>query len=856
MIIDAFPFFNELDILEARLEYLNDVVDYFVIVESNITHSGKPKPFHFKENEKRYERFKDKIIYHPYIFDISQTELNFDVKLDTFDSTSAHWTVERAQRDHITQCLDRFDDESCIMISDADEIPHKDAIRFAKENLIPGIDCAAFIQKLFYYNLKTMALADWHGTVFAKVGLAKRNGTQWFRDNREHGGIPKIQWAGWHFSYFGSVNKIIEKIESFSHQELNKEYFKDPERIKQAINQGQDLYERPWDQFTQVDSTYFPSDLLNALRRFHKNTNLESAISDLPSAWTGHKDFAIWLMDYVNPKVTVDLGVDYGYSTFVLGSANLGKVYGIDCFAGDEHAGFRDTFEYVTNIKNNYKFDNITFIQGYFDQIAQSWVEPIDILHIDGLHTYEAVKHDYETWEKFLKDDSVILFHDTVAFESTVVKFFNEINLPKTMFTHSAGLGIVSKNPRIIKDIEEKFSLQKTSKIQVFVHLVDFPEGLSIAKEQIELIITSGLINHCDLHLHCNYNINNYSWLVDRLKDYKNVVYLESNALPQEYEIPTLINLKTFCDQDTNDSYVLYLHQKGVTRPYSQPVSDWRDLMLYFNVEQWENCVDKLSQGYDTVGVNWHKDHKYPHYSGNFWWAKASYIKELPGLTYPRENNFLTQLGLDIGEHKLDSEFWLGLETPNALSLHDSQVDHYNEIYPSHLYKNTSPINEFYQGIPGNFTSEDAKFYREVIDKVTNSSKFLEINPGVGRSTACLMQLIINSKKDIQLDVIVDNQLLDQFKNNLNPVDGRYNCVIDYTVGLTKFYQDQSLDFVFIYSPIHNGLAQEIQAWLPKIKQGGMIAGYNFFTVDNALSVAKNLPNINVRSLCWSSRII
>jgi predicted O-methyltransferase YrrM len=180
--------------------------------------------------------------------------------------------------------------------------------------------------------------------------------------------------------------------------------------------------------------------------------------TEKPSAWTGHREFASWLVNKVQPKVTVDLGVDYGHSTFYLAAPGIGKVYGVDSFEGDNHAGIRDTYDYANSLKEQFDFSNVTFIKGYFDDIAKTWDKQIDILHIDGLHTYDAVKNDYETWKKFLKEDSVIIFHDTVSFPDDVGRFFEELDLHKAMFSHSAGLGVASQNPAIIEAIGREFN--------------------------------------------------------------------------------------------------------------------------------------------------------------------------------------------------------------------------------------------------------------------------------------------------------------------------------------------------------------------------------------------------------------
>lgn len=179
--------------------------------------------------------------------------------------------------------------------------------------------------------------------------------------------------------------------------------------------------------------------------------------------WRDHIKFAQWIVKRKNPEVIVDLGVDYAYSTFSFAIPKIGHIYGIDSFEGDVHAGKRvasESYQFVEEKKKEYGFDNITFIKGYFDDVAKDWDKEIDILHIDGLHTYECVMNDFATWGKFVKDDGVILMHDTKVFHGTfgVYKLFEELDYPKLTFTVSHGLGVVAKNWDIINEIKEEFS--------------------------------------------------------------------------------------------------------------------------------------------------------------------------------------------------------------------------------------------------------------------------------------------------------------------------------------------------------------------------------------------------------------
>jgi hypothetical protein len=173
-------------------------------------------------------------------------------------------------------------------------------------------------------------------------------------------------------------------------------------------------------------------------------------ISQRPTAWRGHGEWAAKLVEKLKPKVTVDLGVDFGFSTFSFAYPNIGKVYGIDWFMGDQHSGYRDTYETVKStydeITKRYGIDNITFIKSDFKEAAKNWSESIDILHIDGEHSYESVSSNFSDFQGFLHDDSVVLFHDTLSFPLTVGKFFNELEGHKMNRTPSHGLGIWTKS--------------------------------------------------------------------------------------------------------------------------------------------------------------------------------------------------------------------------------------------------------------------------------------------------------------------------------------------------------------------------------------------------------------------------
>jgi predicted O-methyltransferase YrrM len=179
-------------------------------------------------------------------------------------------------------------------------------------------------------------------------------------------------------------------------------------------------------------------------------------VEQIPSAWKANRDFALWLVKYKQPSITVDLGVDWGYSSFILAEQDIGTVYAVDIFEGEKVCN-QNTYNSVVALKDMHKYTNVTIIKADFSDLAKKWAMPIDILHIDGEHTYEAVSRDYNNWIEHVEDDGVILFHDTVYCKYAVGVFFDELEIPKYNFTEDCGLGIACRNPKIMEDIISYF---------------------------------------------------------------------------------------------------------------------------------------------------------------------------------------------------------------------------------------------------------------------------------------------------------------------------------------------------------------------------------------------------------------
>ena len=277
MIIDAFTFFNEKELVELRVKYLSEIVDCFLIVEADVTHTGKEKKWNFPEIlEKNLKEFSKKIQYHKMKVDLAEAEATKSPNY-VGKTLGRSWRIETMQRNFLKESYKKFStSEDIIIISDLDEIPSRDKISFIKSCDFKEIAPIAFGQSLFHLNCNYLDLEQWIGSVAITKQLIDKYEPQIFRDYKNR--ISRFQDAGWSFSSFGGAKRIREKLEAFCHEEYNKEKYKDENHLKKCIETGSDLFNRKVKK-RKIDKNFFPKDLLKLMEEnptfyFGSNTTI------------------------------------------------------------------------------------------------------------------------------------------------------------------------------------------------------------------------------------------------------------------------------------------------------------------------------------------------------------------------------------------------------------------------------------------------------------------------------------------------------------------------------------------------------------------------------------------------------
>lgn len=241
-VIDCFTFFNELEVLDLRLNILQDIVDLHILVESNQTFSGKSKPLFYRDNSNLFQRFSNRIV-------------PIEV-MDMPTSPKNRWEREFHQRNSIMRGLRLAgaEPEDIILIGDVDEIPRPKKL---VEILRSPLDTPLILgQNLFRYYLNLLDTSKLMPCtrVIRYEYLSSPQTLRFTQPANNYSNV--LLYGGWHFTYLGGVDRIITKLEAFSHDELDTHEVKNRDYLQKSIEDKKTFFEDSKLEVVPIDHTF------------------------------------------------------------------------------------------------------------------------------------------------------------------------------------------------------------------------------------------------------------------------------------------------------------------------------------------------------------------------------------------------------------------------------------------------------------------------------------------------------------------------------------------------------------------------------------------------------------------------
>ena len=220
-------------------------------------------------------------------------------------------------------------------------------------------------------------------------------------------------------------------------------------------------------------------------------------------------------------------------------------------------------------------------------------------------------------------------------------------------------------------------------KVHIYINVSTIGDHNEVMNYLLESIKYSGLYDRCeDISIVINGDLEKVE--VNEVKD-KYLFYNREKSVTH-YEFPILEMIWEDSITKDDEFYILYLHMKSSTR-YGEEVKDWLKYMTYFNINKWGDMIDLLDDC-DVCGVNLYEgssenlvNRTITHFSGNFWWSKSSYVKNLknPYWENPISDNY--------SMFRYQCEYWNCTGREGVFkSLWNSNINHYSERYPSEKY--------------------------------------------------------------------------------------------------------------------------------------------------------------------------
>ena len=288
MIIDCFPFFNELDLLDIRLKLLDEIVDKIVLVESTRTFTLTKKRLFYNENKNRYKKYRNKIIH--IIVDDSPALFN---KFFVHKPKNIFWLLKNKksiflnahdidfyQKNQVFKGLKNCDGNDILILSDLDEIPNpsvfEDLETLKRGNIALELDLYCYFLNGKVFNIKSKKNIKWTGPSITQFKNFRsfhdeRHGARNSFKGNEELQFKKVQSAGWHFTYLGGLKSLNFKIKSTAHTELNTRLINTQSNLKNLIDSGVFVGNNKWKAIYRPLESIFPEYLCNI---FHEYPNL------------------------------------------------------------------------------------------------------------------------------------------------------------------------------------------------------------------------------------------------------------------------------------------------------------------------------------------------------------------------------------------------------------------------------------------------------------------------------------------------------------------------------------------------------------------------------------------------------
>lgn len=247
-IVDVVPFFDEVDLLEIRMNVLNPVVDYFVISEYDYSFAGLEKPYNLQEKLERFKNFSSKMIY------VQEKQSKI---LTAFEN-------DDLQKNSIKRHLKMyFSDKDLLIFGDVDEIPSLEGVKYAISHLKDNVSFFHFAQRMFYGYLNNehsnnlllsycgefngIKRKMWLGTVASRMSILSNLEMSQLRGPNCKSFSHRIDSGGWHYSYCGGdglefKQRAVTKIINNAHQEMNRRDIID--ELDNNIRRGRDILKR------------------------------------------------------------------------------------------------------------------------------------------------------------------------------------------------------------------------------------------------------------------------------------------------------------------------------------------------------------------------------------------------------------------------------------------------------------------------------------------------------------------------------------------------------------------------------------------------------------------------------------